>query len=396
MALMIVAGFVGGIFVQYKAPGDYAPFQVPHKKKKKAAPMHQVVMDDDGDVEAAPQGAPLDGPPPSAAEEAAAEEAKKQAEEEEKRAAEEEKRLAEEQAKALAMQEAGPATLRRYAAISAIVDSTMEIIGPNGEKRYIYFAPRGVVAEFDGDKIEARLWTRDDDRLCRSLDDDKRECFSFVVNLDEKLRKKSAKTVQERVRDLTDGSAVGTVEGLGVANVKLLRGNFRKLPGYVPLLEGKPAPEWTRDRTDVARSFVGALLVSRRRDETHAATFFAPNGQLFEVTRPARQTVNLWIGSWRRQGDLVCRDLSPADGARPEDHAEECAHARLADNRVEFTEASPTRRSFLRVPWADEKKEPNSRDASTTASPATGDVKQAPSAARPAAKEIQSSFTDLR
>jgi len=388
VALLIAIGFVGGMFFQYHAPGTFV--MAAHEKKKPSRQIAGGELADDGSEEAAPKGASMTGAPPSEA--AAAAEAERKRREEEARKAEEAARKAAEaeRLKALPPEEVTPPLLRRYAAASAVVDNTLEIAEANGDKRYIYFAPRGVVAEFSGDAIEARLWTRDDDRLCRSLGGDKRECFYFAVHLSEPLQKGAASALPDRIRALKLGAPIGGVDGLGAPNVKLLRGNIRNLPGYVPLLEGKPAPEWTQDPVAAGRSFVGALLLRQRRDEDRVATFFAPNGQLFEVNRLARQTVSLWIGAWRRQGDLVCRDLKP-DPEQATAQTEECAHARVAGGRVEFAEAGPSWRSYFRSPWPDEDTEAATPAASEPVSP-SGEVVLG-SRGR---KAQERSFTDLR
>ncbi|MBB4197131.1 hypothetical protein CCR94_13930 [Rhodoblastus sphagnicola] len=378
IGLLIAAGFVGGLFVQYKAPGAFAFANHKPEKKKGVGGGNEVILQDDGSEEAAPKGAALNAPPPSAAAEM------KRREEMAKKAEEAEKQ------KAPPPEEVTPQILGRFAAISTIVDNTLEITRPDGEKRYLYFAPRGVVGEFGGARIDARLWTREGDQLCRGQGDDKRECFHLSVRLNDDLRKGSIKTLQDRIRGMSDGAPIGAVEGLA-QNARLLRGNIRKLPGYVPLLEGKPGSEWTRDRNASGRSFVGALLLRQRKDEDRAATFFAPNGLLFEVSRATRQAVNLWVGGWRRQGEMICRDLSPEESARAGGRAEECAHARLADGRVEFAEAAPSRRAYLRAPWADEDPEPATP---AVVAPAKGEVKLAPPPRAPDAEP--SSFTDLR
>jgi hypothetical protein len=391
IALLIALGFVGGMFVQYKAPGTFVfPGHKAEKKNKAAvAQGGRDALDEEGSAEAAPRGAAsLDSPPPSTAADAEAAEWKKR-EEEEKQA----EKAAE--PKPLPPEEVTPEVLRRYAAISAVVDNTLEIAGPNGEKRYVYFAPRGVVAEFGGGRIEARLWTRDDDHLCRGLGADKRECFYFAVRLNDPLRKGSIKTLPDRVDALQVGAVMGAVEGMGAPNVKLLRGNVMKLPGYIPLLEARPGPEWTRDAVEGARSFVGAILLRQRRDEDRAATFFAPNGQVFEVSRVARQTVSVWIGAWRRQGGVVCRELNPEEDGQAGARTEECARVRIADGRVEFAEAGPTRRVFIRLPWADEEPE-TAGAAASEPSPQTSEVNLAPSNGSRKSPAGKGSFTDLR
>lgn len=387
VALLVALGFVGGMFVQYQAPGNFV--MASHKAEKK--PKGQVAGNADAFIgeEAAPKDASSDGPAPSEAAEAEAADQKKR--EEEARKAEEAQKKADaaERQEPLPPEEITPPTLWRYAAIAAVVDNTLEITGPKGEKRYVYFAPRGVVGEFSGDSIEVRLWTRDDDRLCRSLGGDKRECFYLSVHLSEQLQKGSIKTLPERIEALKVGATVGVVKGVGAQDVKLMRGNIRGLPGYVPLLEGKPAPEWTQDPVAGARSFVGAILLRQSRDDDRAATFFAPTGQVFEVSRLARHTVSLRIGAWRRQGDLVCREIKPEAeqaGARTED----CAHARMADGRVEFAEAGPSWRSFFRTPWPDE--EPATGPAVSGPASPTGEVVLG-SRGR---KTSEGSFTDLR
>jgi len=385
VALLIAIGFVGGMFLQYQAPGTFV--FAAHKAKKKPKAQMAGAQDaaiEEGSKAAAPVGAALDGPPPS---EAAAEE-KRRAEEETKKAEAERKAAEAEKAKRLPPEEVTPPLLRRYAALGAVVDNTLEITGANGDKRYLYFAARGVVAEFGAGGIEARLWSRDDDRLCRSLGGDKRECFYLAVRLNDPLRKGRASALPERIRALKEGAPIGAVEGVGAENVQLLRGNVRGLPDYVPLLEGKPGSDWTRDPAGGARSFVGALLLRQRRDEDRAATFFAPNGQVFEVARLARHTVSLWIGAWRRQGDLVCRDLKPDEqGAR----AQECAHVRVGDSRIEFPDASPSWRAFFRSPWPDEEPEAAGSAAAEPVSPTSEVVLGARGR-----KAGEASFTDLR
>jgi len=382
IALLIGVGFVGGLFVQYKAPGTFA-FAKHAPEKKKGAAQADLAFENNGSEEAAPKGANLNAPPPSAA--AAAEAAeRKRREDMAQKAAEAEHR------NAPPPQEPTPPTLARFAAISAIVDNTLEVAGPNGERRSVYFAGRGVVGDYGGARIDARLWTREGDRLCRSLGADSRECFTLSVRLNDDLRKGPPKDLPSRIAGLPEGALIGHVEGFGAQEAKLLRGNIRNFPGYVPLLEGKPAAEWTQGTQSQgtesqgpqtqggqsgARGFVGALLLRQRKDEDRAATFFAPNGLLFEASRLARQTVALWVGGWRRKDDWVCRDLSPEESARAGGRAEECAHARMKGGRVEFAEADPARRSYLRARWPDEEPEQGG--------------------AQPAATD-QTSFTDLR
>jgi hypothetical protein len=388
VALLIAIGFVGGMFVQYQAPGTYVLASHKAKKQKgQAAGNGDAFM---GAEEAGPADASKEAPAEAAAdqqkreeEEAKKAEADKKAEEAEKNAAEAEK------PKLLPPQEVMPATLRGAAALGAVVDNTLEITGPKGEKRFLYFASRGVVAESDGAGLEARLWSRDDDRLCRSLGGDKRECFYLAVRLNDQLRKGALSALPDRISALEEGEPMGSVEGVGAPNVQLLRGNVLGFPGYVPLLEGKPAAEWTRDPVADGRSFVGALLVRQRRDADRAATFFAPNGQVFEASRLARHTVSLWIGAWRRQGDLVCRELKSDTEQAP--RAEECARARITDNRIEFVDAGPSWRSFLRSPWPDDEPDTAGPSAREPASP-TGEVVLG---AR-GRKTNAGSFTDLR
>ena len=407
IALLIAAGFVGGLFVQYKAPGTFVFAHHASQKKKKIA----VAGDDSDDLtrdgaEIAPQAAT--GAPAGGAEA----EAQQQGEEAERRAEQErqeQERQEAERRNQLAPEDVTPALLRRYAAIEAVVGNTLEIAGPGGEKREIYFAPRGVVADFSGGAIVVRLWASDDDHLCRSLDGDRRECFYLAVHLDEQLQKGAFKTLPARIEALKVGDPIGAVEGMGAPAVKLLRGNVRGLPGYVPLLEGKPGPEWTADPGAGSRSFVGALLLRRRSDDDRAATFFAPNGQVFEVSRLTRETVSLWIGSWRRLGDLVCRqpnprDMSPQDNSQDTGDigrghapdagaAEECAHARAADGRVEFPEAGPTRRAYIRSPWADE----DLAGRAAAQLPANAEVNlDPPTRSRAPINASTTSFTDLR
>lgn len=401
IALLIAAGFVGGLFVQYKAPGTFVFAHHTAQKKKKiaAAGGDSDDLTRDG-AEIAPRAA-KDAPPAAASE--AASEAQQQGEDAERRG-EQERQEAErqeaERQKQLAPEDVTPALLRRYAAIAAVVGNTLEIAGPGGEKRDIYFAPRGVVADFSGAAIVARLWATDDDHLCRSLDGDRRECFYLAVHLNDQMQQGAFKALPARIDALKVGDPIGAVEGMGAQEVKLLRGNVFGLPGYVPLLEGKPGPEWTADAGGGSRGFVGALLLRHRGDDDRAATFFAPNGQVLEVSRLTRETVSLWIGSWRRLGDLVCRQPTPRDngviakgGAPGAGAAEECAHARVADGRVEFPEAGPTRRAYIRSPWADE--DPAGR-AAAQLSP-TAEVNLAPpTRSRAPINASATSFTDLR
>jgi hypothetical protein len=397
IALLIAVGFVGGLFVQYKAPGTFVFARHDPGKKKRQVAVSEA-LSDEGSAEIAPKGASLDGPPPSAAEQAEAAERKRREEAEQR--AEAQRREEAEKQKRLRPDEITPALLRRYAAIATIIDNTLKIDDPGGETRYVYFAGRGVVADFGGGAIEARLWMRDDDHLCRGLGDDKRECFYLSVRLHDALRNGSVKTLNERIFALPEGAEIGSVEGFGAQKVTLLRGNARHLPGYVPLLEGKPGPEWTRDPALSGGGFVGALLLRHRGDVDRAATFFAPNGQVFEVSRLTRQTVGLWIGAWRRQDDGVCRQLGPLDGANAADPAtgaprEECAHVKITNGRVEFAEAPPARRAFIREPWADE--EPAQADRAAEQLSATSEVNLAPPTRSRAPINVRSdSFTDLR
>jgi hypothetical protein len=401
IALLIAVGFVGGLFVQYKAPGTLVFARDTSQRKKIAvAGGDSDELTRDG-AEIAPQAAT--GAPP-----AAESEAQRQREEAERRAEQErreQERREAERRNQLAPEDVTPALLRRYAAIAAVVGNTLEIAGPGGEKRDIYFAPRGVVADFGGGAIVARLWATDDDHLCRSLDGYRRECFYLVVHLNEQMQQGAFKTLPARVDALKVGDPIGAVEGMGAQKVKLLRGNVFGLPGYVPLLEGKPGPEWTADAGAGSRGFVGALLLRHHGDDDRAATFFAPNGQVFEVSRLTRETVSLWIGSWRRLGDLVCRQPT-TQGASPRDNGdiakgaasvagavEECAHARVADGRVEFPEAGPTRRAYIRSPWADE----DLAGRAAAQPPANAEVNLAPpTRSRAPINASATSFTDLR
>lgn len=340
VALLLAVGFVGGMFLQYQAPGTFVFASHEAKKRHGGGPAGNAdaFM---GAEEAGPAAAAAEAPPPA---QAAA--APKPRDDEAAKKAEAEK----------AKQELTPATLRGADALGIVVDNTLEFAAPDDENRSLYFASRGIVAESGGKNLEARLWSRDDDRLCRSLGDDKRECFYLVVRLNEQLQKGAPSELPERIAALKEGEPIGSVEGLG-ATAQLLRGNLLEVPGFIPLLEGKPGAEWTQepDAAAGARSFVGVLLARQRRDADRQVTFFAPNGQVFQASRLARHTVSLWMGDWRRQGDLVCRALKPETEEAP--RAEQCARPRLTDRSVEFVDAGPSWRSFVRVPWPDDEQD---------------------------------------
>jgi hypothetical protein len=133
------------------------------------------------------------------------------------------------------------------------------------------------------------------------------------------------------------------------------------------LIEGKPADAWLQPRTKEDAAFVGATLLHRRGDEDHAVTYFTPDGTVLEVARlpGARQTVSLWMGKWRREGEQICRDSPPAqksDGGKPAD-AQECSPALTGSGQVEFPAAAPERRTFVRLPWPDEETDSPDRRA---------------------------------
>jgi hypothetical protein len=373
VALLIAVGFVGGMFLQYQAPGAFvfASHHVKKKKKGLAGNADAFMGDEVESAGAAPEEAP---PPPAAADEKPREDqAAKKAEAE--------------APKPLPPEEVTPATLRGAAALGTVIDNTLEITGPNGEKRTLYFASRGVVAESRGDNLDTRLWTRDDDRLCRSLAGGKRECFYVAVRLNEQLQKGGIKELPERIAALKDGDPIGVVEGVGAPNTLLLRGNLLGVPGYVPLLEGKPSAEWTEDPVAGARSFVGGLLVRQRGDTDRAVTFFAPNGTVLEASRLGRHAVSLWFGAWRRQGDLVCREMKSETEETP--RAEQCARPHVTDGRVEFVDAAPSWRSYFRSPW------PDDEQASPAASDPASSTGEVVLGAR-GRKTREGSFTDLR
>jgi len=362
--LLLATGFASGLFVQFNAPRLYSALGAAEPTRgAPAAPEAQVIPSETETAAAAPP-APV----------AAIPNARADAQNADRPAAEPRP------------EDTAPQVLRRYEAVAAVIGNTLEIAGPGGEARHIYFAPRGLVAEFDGRGIEARQWSRDDDHVCRALGAERRECFYLVVTLDASLRGEPAAALDARLHSGATGAVIGTVRGFGEGEVKLLRGDPRGLPGYIPLMDDKPGPDWTRD---AGESFVGALLLRRAEDEDRAATFFAPNGQVFEVTRSTRQAVRLWIGAWRRQGDLICRTLNPTTaGSAPDPAQEECAHARAAGDRVEFAEAAPARRAWLRWPWPE-------AGAHAGAAAQAAEITLAPTA-RAGKEAFGASFTDLR
>ncbi|MBB4197736.1 hypothetical protein CCR94_07880 [Rhodoblastus sphagnicola] len=394
--LLLATGFASGLFVQFNAPSLY--FAAPHKE----APIQRVMADappvtapdarqpaaqDESALTSAIVAAPAADPSPAPDEAAGITPSENDTEtaegkpfgqkgeppvEQVQDTGAEEKAVQEKagQEKIVEEKVAGqkpedektappgpptPALLRRYEAIAAVIGNTLEITRRGGDVRHVYFAPRGLVADFDRRGIEARQWSRDDDHLCRALGADMRECFYLAVELDAPLRKGAAATLDARIRDSAAGTLIGKVRGFGEGEVRLLRGDIRGLPDYVPLMDDKPDREWTDNGGE---GFVGALLLRRAEDANRAAAFFAPNGQVFEVARLTRRSVSLWIGAWRRQGDLVCRTINPtqsrAEGRGQDGAAEECAHARVSGDRIEFAEAAPTRRAYLRWPWPDE------------------------------------------
>ncbi len=246
----------------------------------------------------------------------------------------------------LTLDELTPEVLRRYAAVSVLVGNTLEIESSTGDKRSLYFAPRGVAGETSGDHMVARLWTRDDDRLCQSLAGDRRECFYVSLRLDESLRDGPIDQLSARVAALPEGAKIGEVSGFGNAKAVLIHGNAVKLPDFVPLLETRPDDAWLKPDSAEDSSFVGTLLLRESSDDDRAVTFFAATGQVFQATRIGRHAVDLRIGAWRRDRDLICRGQ---EGVAPE-----CSHLRLTEDGVEFPEAANEQRRFIRQPWPDD------------------------------------------
>ncbi|MCW2318491.1 hypothetical protein M2322_004060 [Rhodoblastus acidophilus] len=373
--LLLATGFASGLFVQFNAPGLYfAP--APRIEPATEAPTAMTVS-------LAQEEAPIAGDPAPT----------RQSEEDQAKAAPAEPST---QGAEIAgvepaqenptpdAEEATAPVLRRYDALAAVIGNTLEIVGPDGALRHIYFAPRGLVAEFDAKTIEVRQWSRDDDHLCRTFGADLRECFYLAVELDPALRRGAAAALDARIRDSAVGTAIGTVQGFGDGAVRLRRGDLRGLPDYVPLMDDKPGRDWTGAAG--AEPFVGALLLRGAADEDRAATFFAPNGQLFEVKRLTRRSVSLSIWNWRREGDRVCRSVD----APPGETAEECAHVRVAGGRIEFAEAAPARRAYLRWPWPGEEDGDGASRAAMAA-----EINLAP-AAGASQGAFKGSITDLR
>ncbi len=295
------------------------------------------------------------------------------------------------EAEALAAQEVMPATLRGATPLSGPWSTTRWKSPAPKARSATSISPRAASSpNSTAPDIEARLWSRDDDRLCRSLGGDKRECFYLAVRLNDQLRKGALSALPERISALEEGEPIGLRRGRGRAERQIAA---RQRPGTPRL---RPAARRQARRRMDAGPGRGRAQLCRRPSRCanaattdRAATFFAPNGQVFEASRLARHTVSLWIGAWRRQGDLVCRELKSDTEQAP--RAEECARARITDDRVEFVDAGPSWRSFLRSPWPDDEPDTAGPSAREPASP-TGEVVLG---AR-GRKTNAGSFTDLR
>ncbi len=341
MGLLVAAGFIGGLFAQYQAPGHFLP-PPRHAKTKK----HQLVAegdredDEEGDPVAVPMGGSPNDPEKQAADEKARAEAEEAARKEaEEQAAAEAKRQAE-------LKRHTPEVQRKYAAIATLLDNTIQVRTPGGGAESYIFAPRGLSAEIEGDRTTVRIWTREDDRLCQQLDAERKECFSFVVRLEKPLQDGPDAELHKRIEAMPVGARIGSVEGIDGTAV-LVRGNVTKFPGYVPLMDPHPNRLGPKEEEVLP----GALLTQARGGEDSAATYFGPAGQLLEVTREkgTKAIARLWRGSWSISGDRMCRDLPPGGAA-----AQECSRVKIAGRAFEFPDADPSRRRYQRIMGAEE------------------------------------------
>jgi hypothetical protein len=415
IALLVAAGFAGGLLLQWKAPGEWtAP--VAHKpppKKKLVAQQQDDDDEDDGEAQAVPIGGPGggEGGPRSGVKKLAPDEMERKMAEAERKAA-----MDAAVASNKASAEKTPSTLGKFAAIAAVLDNSIKVTDQIGHTSLLYFSSRGMVVDLDGETAVGRIWKREDDRLCQTEDPNNKKCFTLTVKLDSRLQEGPAAQLQNRLDSLPIGAKIGTVDGLGGSKATLVRGNVGKIPDYLPLLDAMPGDplmlsEKPNDK-NAEPSFIGSLLVQSRRDEDRAVTFFAPWGHLVEATREAdtREIVHYWFGGWRRVEDLVCRDLKVSDARRVDQSvaAQECAHPRATKRVVDFPEAPPGRRNYQRQLWPGESIEeaetpppaaPAPAPIAAKAEPArSAPTPQAggPSPASPGEKPRPSAFMDLR
>ena len=235
-----------------------------------------------------------------------------------------------------------PSTFVKYAAIESVVDNTIQATTALGDVTY-YFSSRGVVAETSGGQTTASIWTREGDRLCMAKEAGGKQCFALAVRVEKQLQDRPADEIVKRIKGMYVGARIGEVDGMG-ARAMLARGNVTDFPDYVPLLEREPKRQGS---TPEPQELVGRLLARSRTDEDRAVTYFGPTGRLLEVAREnwTQDAVKIAMGTWRLSGDRICSALPSGGGAR---QTEECSRFRIVEQTVEFPDADPSRRSYLR------------------------------------------------
>ncbi len=406
MGLLIAAGFVGGLYLQYKTPGQFMPAARHAKKHKKhlAAAGAQASDDDEapednqaggasGGGADAGASASTDAGPAAGAGAGAGAGASGDAGAE-----------GGSSANASATTFASPTTQADFdgsAAISLVVGNTIQL-APKSRIGSYYFSRRGVAGEISGDRAVARIWKLDGDRLCEPLDAKRQQCLSLKVRLETALRQGAPEGLLARIEKLPDGARIGSVDGPDFSSADLIHGNTRRFPDFVPLLESPPKDTGALidhpGAASAAPGLVGAILAQTRQDADRAVTLFAPWGRLFEVSRTeeSRNEVRLWWGAWRRDGQNLCREL-PTDPDRDGPNAknrQECSRYRIVDQSVMFLDAPNGRRDYWRMFWAGAANQPAmtqiSDDRVLAAKPESGALTLVPDSAS------HSDLTDLR